>query len=68
MNKEKALKILESITKNCYEDWIIPHHPEHCEEEITLPNGEKATIFMKDSVYDFLDYVKKLIEGDVNNG
>ena len=68
MNKEKALKILESITKNCYEDWIIPHHPEYCGEEITLPNGKKATIFTKDSVYDFLAYVKKLIEGDVNNG
>ena len=62
MDKQKALIILQSITKNCYEDWIIPHHPEYCREEITLLNGEKATLFMKDSVDDFLEYVKKLIE------
>lgn len=62
MNKQKALKILQGIHKNCYEDWIIPHHPQYCNKEVTLFNGEKVTQVMEDGVYDFLDYVKKLIE------
>lgn len=62
MNKQKALAILQSIHKNCYEDWIIPHCPKYCNKEITLINGEKATLVMEDEVYDFLDYVKNLIE------
>lgn len=62
MDKQKASKILNSITKNCYEDWIIPHWPEPCTKVITLSDGTKAMQVMEDSVYDFLEYVKNLIE------
>lgn len=62
MDKQKALAIFQSIHQNCYGQWIIPHCPQHCEKEITLSNGEKAIQVMEDGVYDFLDYVKNLIE------
>ena len=62
MDKQKALTILQSIYQNHYGQWLIPHHPQHCKKEITLLNGEKATQVMEDGVYDFLDYVKNLIE------
>ena len=62
MDKQQALTILKSIYKNRYGQWIIPHCPQYCEKEITLGNGEKVTQVMEDGVYDFLDYVKNLIE------
>lgn len=62
MDKQKALSILQSIYKNHYGQWLIPHCPKYCEKEITLTNGEKAMQVMEDAVYDFLDYVKNLIE------
>lgn len=62
MDKQKALKILESIYQNHYGQWLIPHWPEHCEKEVTLFGGEKATLLMEDAVSDFLIYVKNLIE------
>ena len=62
MDKQKALAIFKSIYKNCYGQWIIPHYPQYCEKEITLGNCEKAVQVMEDGVYDFLDYVKNLIE------
>ncbi len=62
MDKQKALSILQSIYKNHYGQWLIPHCPQCCEKEITLMNGEKAIQVMEDAIYDFLDYVKKLIE------
>ena len=62
MDKQKALTILQGIYKNHYGQWIIPHYPQYCEKEITLFNGEKATQVMEDGVYDFLGYVKNLIE------
>lgn len=62
MDKQTALSILQSIYKNNYGQWIIPHYPQYCEKEITLTNGEKGTQAMEDAVYDFIDYVKQLIE------
>lgn len=62
MDKQKALSILQGIHQNRYGQWFIPHCPQHCEKEITLGNGEKAIQVMEDGVYDFLDYVKNLIE------
>lgn len=62
MDKQKALAILQGIYQNHYGQWLIPHYPQHCEKEITLSNGEKAIQVMEDGVYDFLDYVKNLIE------
>ena len=62
MNKQRALKILQTIHKDAYEQWIIPHDYQRCHKEITLPDGEKGILVFEDAVYDFLDYVKKLIE------
>lgn len=62
MDKQKALKILQSIHRDMYEQWIIPHHYERCYKKMTLPDGEEATLIVEDAVCDFLDYVKKLIE------
>lgn len=62
MNKQRALKILQSIHRDIYEQWIIPHDYQRCYKEITLPDGEIATQIVEDAVCDFLDYVKKLIE------
>lgn len=62
MDKQKALTILQNIHQNCYGQWIIPHYPQHCEKEVMLQNGEKATQVMEDAVDDFLVYVKNLIE------
>ena len=62
MDKQKALKILQSIHKDEYEQWVLPHHYQRCNKAITLPNGEDATLVVEDAVCDFLDYVKKLIE------
>lgn len=62
MDKQKALSILQSVQRDRYGQWLIPHYPQHCEKEITLGNGEKATQVMEDAVYDWLDYVKNLIE------
>lgn len=64
MDKQEALVILKSIHQNFYGTWIIPHYPVSCEKEITLANGEKATLVMEDGIYDFLDYVKHLIENE----
>ena len=64
MNKSKALAILQSIRKDWYDNWQIPHCYKHCNREVTLSNGEKTTIVIEDEVYDFLEYVKKLIEND----
>ena len=62
MDKQKALNILQSIHKDKYFDWKIPHCPKYCAKEITLMNGQKVTQVMEDEVYDFLEYVKNLIE------
>lgn len=62
MNKQKALSILATIHQDIFGDWLIPHCPQYCEKEITLGNGEQAIQIMEDEVYDFLDYVKNLIE------
>jgi hypothetical protein len=34
---------------------------------VTLSNGEKAIFAMEDEVYDFIDYVKNLIESAEDN-
>ena len=62
MTKLKALAILQSIHKDVYENWTIPHSYKRVEREVILSNGERATFAMDDDVYDFLDYIKKLIE------
>ena len=62
MNKHKALLILDSISKDMYGEWKIPHWYKRCEREVTLSNGEKATLAVDDEVYEFIAYVKKLIE------
>ena len=62
MDKRTALTILEGVHKDYYEQWIIPHHYQSCKKEITLSDGNKAIILVEDAVYDFIDYVKKLIE------
>lgn len=62
MTKSKALTILQSIYKDIYGRWQIPPHIKYCEKEVTLSNGEKATIVAEDEVYNFLDYIKILIE------
>lgn len=67
MNKQKALEILQSVHKDMYGEWRIPHKYKYCEREVTLSNGEKATFAMDDEVYDFIDYVKKLIENSEEN-
>lgn len=62
MNKQIALKILQSIHKDVYEQWVIPHHYQRCNKEIQLPNGEKGILVFEDAVNEFLVYVKNLIE------
>ena len=62
MNKNKALTILQSIHKDVYGNWIIPHSYKRIEREVILSNGEKATLVVEDEVYDFIEYVKTLIE------
>ena len=62
MDKHKALAILQSIYKDIYGRWQIPHHIKYCEKEVILNNGEKATVVAEDEVYDFLAYIKELIE------
>ena len=64
MDKQKALTILNSIYRDHYEEWRIPHYVQYCEKEITLPNGEQGTLVAEDGVWDFIDYVRKLIEND----
>ena len=66
MNKNKALTILQSIHKDVRGNWTIPHSYKHVEREVILSNGEKATLVVEDDVYEFLDYVKKLIESEEN--
>lgn len=62
MDKQKALTILEGVHQDYYGQWIIPHYYKSCKKEISLTNGERATIFAEDEVEDFLDYVKQLIK------
>lgn len=62
MDKRMALSILTSIHQNLEGQWIIPHRYQYLEKEVTLSNGEKATLVVDDAVEDFLDYVEKLIE------
>lgn len=62
MNKQKALSILQSIHQNLCNDWIIPHRYTYQKREVTLSNGEKATLIVEDEVEDFLDYIEKLID------
>ena len=64
MDKHKALAILQSIRKDLCENWQIPPCYKSCNREVTLSNGEKATLIVEDEVYDFLEYIKKLIEND----
>jgi hypothetical protein len=66
MNKNKALTILQSIHKDVCGNWTIPHSYKRVEREVILSNGEKATLAVEDDVYEFLDYVKKLIESEEN--
>ena len=67
MNKQKALEILKSIHKDLCENWQIPPCYKYCEKEVILSNGEKTTIAIEDEVYDFLEYVKNLIENTEEN-
>ena len=67
MDKNKALAILQSIHTDLCGNWQIPHCYKYCEREIILSNGEKATFAMEDEVYDFLEYVKNLIENVKEN-
>lgn len=62
MDKHKALDILSSIRKDLCENWQIPHRYKYCNREVTLSNGEKTNLLVEDEVYDFLAYIKKLIE------
>ena len=66
ITKSEALAILKSIYKDIYGRWQIPHYYQYCNKEVNLSNGEKATIAMDDKVYDWLEYVKKLIENEEN--
>ena len=69
MERQKALRIAKSIYMDIYGKWRIPSVPVSCEEKATLVmSGEEVTIRMKDIVPEWIDYVIKLIEGDVNNG
>ena len=67
MDKCKALAILQSIYKDISGEWRIPRKYKYCKREVTLSNGEKATFTMEDEVYDFITYVKKLIENTKEN-
>lgn len=67
MDKHRASAILQSIYKDIYGRWQIPHHPKYCNKEVTLSNGEKATVVVEDEVYEFLDYMKKLIDAQDEN-
>ena len=62
MNKRTALEILSSIRNDLCENWNIPHRYKACNKEVTLSNGEKTNLLVEDEVYDFLAYIKKLIE------
>lgn len=62
MDKFKALSILKSIHQDMYGEWRIPHAYKKCEKEITLASGEQVMMVAEDAVYDFLNYVKELIE------
>ena len=65
-NPEKALIIVESITKDWAGNWRIPHYYKSSDRTVTLNNGEPAKEFMTDEVYDFLDYIKSLIRKEIN--
>ena len=65
MNKHQALAILQNIHKDVSGEWRIPHSYKVCQREVYLSNGEKATLAVEDEVYEFLDYVKKLIESEI---
>lgn len=62
ITKSEALIILQSIYKDIYGRWQIPHRYQYCDKEVSLSNGEKANLVVEDGVYDWLDYIKKLIE------
>ena len=62
MDKHTALEILSSIRKDSCENWNIPHRYKYCNREVILSNGEKTNLLVEDEVYDFLVYIKKLIE------
>ena len=62
MDKHKALDILSSIRKDLCENWQIPHRYKYFNREVTLSNGEKANLLVEDEIYDFLAYIKELIE------
>lgn len=63
---EKALIIVESISKDFCGNWIIPHYYKPSDRTITLNNGEEVKEFMTDEVYYFLDYIKELIRKEIN--
>ena len=67
MDKHTALEILKSIRKDLCENWNIPHRYKYCNREVSLSNGEKTNLLVEDEVYDFLEYVKKLIENAEEN-
>ena len=70
MTKQTALEILQSIRKDLCENWNIPHRYKSCNKEVILSNGEKVNLLVEDEVYDFLAYIKELIEKeeDKTNG
>lgn len=67
MTKSEAMIILQSIHKDMYGRWQIPPHYQYCDKEVTLSNGEKAKLVVEDEIYDWLNYVKKLIEKEEAN-
>ena len=62
MDKSTALEILASIRKDLCENWNIPHRYKACNREVVLSNGEKTNLVVEDEVYDFIEYVRNLIE------